>query len=81
MRRIKKNSVYDVHRIIRYLYQCFRTIFLGLVSVAQLVAVTDCAVLGGVSSNSLGSKYFVAFTGIVESLLLKKLFQIILHCS
>ena len=51
----------------------FRTIFLGVVSIAQLVGVTDSAVLGGVveavSSNptaTVSHKYFSAFTGLVD---------------
>ena len=47
-----------------------RTIFFGVVSIAQLVEVTDSAVLGSVaevvSSNPRWViKYFSAFTGIV----------------
>ena len=50
MRRIRKNSLYDVHCISRYLYQCCsNNLFgVGVVSIAQLVEVTDSAVLGGV---------------------------------
>ena len=52
-----------------------RTIFFGVVSIAQLVEVTNCAVLGGaaevVSSNPRWViKYFSAFTGIVVLLYL-----------
>ena len=48
-----------------------RTIFFGVVSIAQLVEMTDSAVLGGVaevvSSNPRWViKYFSAFTGIVD---------------
>ena len=42
MRRIRKNSIYDV-------YSAIRTIFFGVVSIAQSVEVTDSAVLGGVA--------------------------------
>ena len=50
-----------------------RTIFFGAVSMAQLVEVTDRAVLGGVaevvSSNPRWVvKYFSVFTGIVDLL-------------
>ena len=50
-----------------------RTIFFGVVSMAQLVEVTDSAVLGGVaevvSSNPRWViKYFSAFTGIADLL-------------
>ena len=52
-----------------------RTIFFRVVSIAQLVEVTDSAVLGGVaevvSSNPRWvMKYFSAFTGIVDLLCL-----------
>ena len=61
MRRIRKNSIYDVYCISQYLYQCY-----------SLVEVTDSAVLVGVaevvSSNPRWViKYFSAFTGIVDS--------------
>ena len=50
-----------------------RTIIFGVVSIVQLVEVTDSAVLGGVvvvvSSNlTLGHKKISAFTGIVDLL-------------
>ena len=66
MRRIRKNSIYDVYCII----QRYSTFF-GVVSIAQLVEVTDSAVLGGVakvvSSNpTVGHKIFSAFTAIVD---------------
>ena len=48
MRRIRKNSIYDVHCISRYLYQCYSNNLSWVVSIAQLVEVTDSAVLGGV---------------------------------
>ena len=49
----------------------FLAIFFGVVSVAQLVEVTDSAALGGVvevvnSNPAWGCKHFSAFTGIVE---------------
>ena len=50
MRRIRKNSIYDVNCISQYLYQRYSNNLLGMVvSVAQLVEVTDSAVLGGVA--------------------------------
>ena len=54
---------YDMYCISRYLYQCIRTIFFGVVSMAQLVEVTDSAVLGGVvevasSIPAVGHKIF-----------------------
>ena len=72
---IRKNSVYDVYCIGRYLCQCYSNIFFfffffgggggggGGVSIAQLVKVTDSAVLGGVaevvsSIPALGHKIF-----------------------
>ena len=66
MRRIRKNSIYDVYCISQYLYQRYsNNLFLGggVVSIAQLVEVTDSAVLGGVaevvSSNpTVGHKIF-----------------------
>ena len=62
MRRIRKNSIYDVHCISQHLYQGYsNNLFGGVVSIAQLVEVTDSAVLGGVvevvSSNpTVGNK-------------------------
>ena len=47
MRRIRKNSIYDVY-CISYI-SAIRTIFFGVVSIAQSVEVTDSAVLGGVA--------------------------------
>ena len=63
MRRIRKNSLYDVNCISRYLYQCYSNNLFGDVSIAQLVEVKDSAVLGGVvevvSSNpTVGHKIF-----------------------
>ena len=53
MRRIRKNSIYDVYCISQYLYQCYsNNLFFGgggVVSIAQSVEVTDSAVLGGVA--------------------------------
>ena len=69
-----------------------RTIFFGVVSIAQLVEVTDSAVLGGiaevVSSNPRWViKYFSAFTGIVDllylfiSIFIINLYQFLILCS
>ena len=50
MRRIWKNPIYDVYCISQYLYQRYtKKAFLGVISIAQLVEVTDSAVLGGVA--------------------------------
>ena len=50
MRRIRKNSIYDVYCISQYLYQRYSNNFFGgVVSIAQSVEVTDNAVLGGVA--------------------------------
>ena len=55
MRRIRKNSIYDVHCISQYLYQRYsNNLFFcggggGGGSIAQLVEVTDSAVQGGVA--------------------------------
>ena len=49
MRRKKKNSIYDVYCISRYLYQCYSNNHFGVVSIAQLIEVADSAVLGGVA--------------------------------
>ena len=73
MRRIKKNSIYDVYCISQYLYERYSNNHFGVVSIAQSVEVTDSAVLGGVaevvSSNpSWAIKYFSAFSGIVDLL-------------
>ena len=75
MQRIRKYSIYDVYCISPYLYQRFSNNLFEVVSIAQLVEVTDSAVLGGVaevvSSNpTVGHKYFSAFTGIVDLLYL-----------
>ena len=48
MRRIRKNSIYDVYSISRYLYQCYSNNLFGVVSIAQLEEVADSAVLDGV---------------------------------
>ena len=57
MRCIRKNSISDVYCISQYLFSAIRTIFLGVLSIAQLAEVTDSAVLGGVvevvSSNPI----------------------------
>ena len=69
-----------------------RTIFFGVVSIAQSVEVTDSAVLGGVaevvSSNpSWAIKIFSAFPGIVDLLYLSisifiiNLYQFLILCS
>ena len=69
-----------------------RTIFLGVVSIAQLVEVTDSAVLSGVaevvSSNPRWViNYISAFTGIVDLLYLSisifiiNLYQFLILCS
>ena len=70
MRHIRKNSIYDVYCISRYLYQYYSNNLLGVVSLAQLVNLTDSAVLdsgvlGGVVEFRDG-KNFSAFTGIVD---------------
>ena len=46
---IRKNSIYDVYCISRYLYQCYSNNLFGVVSIGQLVEVTDSAELGGVA--------------------------------
>ena len=46
--RYKEELKYDVYCISRYLYQCYSNNLFGVVSIAQLVGVTDSAVLGGV---------------------------------
>ena len=45
---IRKNSIYDVYCIRRYLFQCYLNNLFGVISTAQLVEVSDSAVLGGV---------------------------------
>ena len=45
---IRKNSIYDVYCISRYLYQCYSNNLFRVVSIAQLVEVTDSAALGDV---------------------------------
>ena len=70
----------------------FEQSFLGVVSIAQLVEVTDSAVLGGVvevvsSIPVMGHKIFSAFSGIVDSLYLSisifiiNLYQFLILCS
>ena len=49
MRRIRQNSIYKVYCISQYLYQRYSNSLFGAVSIAQLVEVTDSAVLGGVA--------------------------------
>ena len=43
---IRKNSIYDVYCISRSYMSAIRTIFIGVVYIAQLVEVTDSAVQG-----------------------------------
>ena len=92
MRRIRKNTIYDVYCISQYLYQRYSINLFGLVSIAQLVEVTNSAVLVGVaevvSSNPRWViKYFSAFTGIVDLLYLSisifiiNLYQFLILCS
>ena len=94
-----KNSIYAVYCISRYLYQCYSNYLFfgggggeGDVLIAQLVEVTDRAVLGDVvevvSSNPMvGHKYFSPFTGIVVlsnlsiSLFIINLYQFLNICS
>ena len=68
------------------------TIFFGVVSIAQLVEVSDSTVLGGVaevvSSNPRWIiKYFSAFTGIYDllnlsiSIFIINLYQFLILCS
>ena len=58
MRGIRKNSIYDVYCISQYLFQRYSNNLFVVVSIAQLVEVTNSAVLGGVaeivSSNPTG---------------------------
>ena len=61
---IRKNSIYDVYYISHTNISAMRTIFSGVVSIAQLVEVTDSAVLGGVvevvsSIPAVGHKMFL----------------------
>ena len=50
MLRIRKKSIYDMYCISQYLYQRFsNNLFFLVVSIAQLVEVTDSVVLGGVA--------------------------------
>ena len=46
---IRKNSIYDCTALANTYISAIRTIFFGVVSIAQLVEVTDSAVLGGVA--------------------------------
>ena len=48
MRRIRKNSIYDVYCICRFISVIFKQSYFGIVSIAQLVEVADSAVLGDV---------------------------------
>ena len=91
MRRLWKNSLYDMYCISRYLYQCYSKAFYGVVSIAQLVEMTSIGVLDGeievVSSNSaVGHNYFSAFTTIVDfsylsiSTVFIKLYQFLIRC-
>ena len=71
MRRIRKNSLYDVYYISRYLCQCYANNLFGVVSIAQLLEVKDCAALGGdvevVSSNpTVGDKIFFNIYRIID---------------
>ena len=69
---IEKEPIYDVYCIGRRQYQRFLKIFLGDVSVAQLVAWMCGVVPGGVvmvvGSNLPRGKIFTAYIGSVDSL-------------
>ena len=73
MSSIQKEPIYNVYCISRRQYQRFLNIlFLGDVSVAQLVALVSGVVLGGVAevvgSNLPRGKIFTASIGSVDSL-------------
>ena len=89
---IRKNSNTTCTALADTYISAIRTIFLGVVSIAQLVEVTDSAVLGGVvevvsSIPVVGHKIFSAFSGIVDLLFLSKsivninLYQFLILCS
>ena len=85
MRRIRKNSIYDVYCISQYLYQRYsNNLFWGCLDSA-VGRGRDSAVLGGVaevvSSNPRWAiKIFSAFSGIVDLLYLSmSIFIINLH--
>ena len=64
--RHKEELKYIMYCFNRYLYQCYSNNFWGVVSIAQLVEVTDSAVLGGVvevvsSIPVVGHKILSAF--------------------
>ena len=64
---VRKNSIYDVYCISRYLlYQCYSNNILGVISIAQLVEVTDSAVPGGVVEvvNSIPAGVIKIFSSI-----------------
>ena len=69
---IEKEPIYDVYCISRRQYQRFLNIVYGDVSVAQLVALMYCVLLGGVvmvvGSNLARGKMFTASIGSVDSL-------------
>ena len=72
---IRKNSNTTCTALADTYISAIRTIFLGVVSIAQLVEVTDSAVLGGVvevvsSIPAMGHKKNSAFFGKVDLLYL-----------
>ena len=48
MRRVRKNSIYEVTASADTYISAIRTIFFGVFSIVQLVEVADSAVLGGI---------------------------------
>ena len=68
---IRKNSNTTCTALADTYISAIRKIFFGVVSIAQMVEVTDSAVLGGIvevmsSIPAVGHKIFSAFSGIVD---------------
>ena len=80
MRCIRKNSIYDVYCISQYLYQRYSNNLFGVVSIAQLVEVTDSAVLGSVA-EVVSSNPTVGHKNIFQHLLALNLYQFLFLCS
>ena len=89
---IRKNSYTTCTALADTYISSIRTIFLGVVSIAQLVEVTDSAVLGGVvevvgSISAVGQKiFFIIFQHsyllyLSISIFIINLYQCLILCS
>ena len=76
-------EIYNIYCIIRYQYQCYLNNLIWVVTVVQLVAMTDDAVLGSVIEARLvqilhGKKYFKHLASQLISVLLEQHIWVVL---